>query len=465
MLPLHDTDTIAALSTPPGISAIGVIRLSGKTAITVVNSLFRGADLEQQASHTLHYGRIVSGEQVIDDVVVGIFRAPRSYTTEDVAEISCHGSPYILQKVLELLLAAGARLARPGEFTMRAFLNGRFDLAQAEAVADLIASETEMQQQLAIKQLKGGFTGDLKQLREQLIHFASLIELELDFSEEDVEFANRQQLRDLLENLQGRIGSLLRSFSYGNVVKNGVTTVIAGRPNAGKSTLLNTLLNEERAIVSEIAGTTRDVIEEKIVLDGILFRLIDTAGIREATDVIEQIGVARTFEKIAQASVLLYLFDAETATALEVCEDLGNLERENLRVVLVANKSDRCEADELHRLLGEIREMSRPDLPIFTISALKKAHINELKDYLVDVVAGGKLMQDQTIVTNARHFQSLMDAQQSLAHALTGLDGGQSGDLLAQDIRHALHALGQITGDITNEDILDSIFTKFCIGK
>jgi tRNA modification GTPase len=459
------SDTIIALSTPPGFSAISVIRLSGKNAVSLVNPNFEGTDLTKQVSHTLHFGKIISNNVVIDEVVVGLFLAPKSYTKENVVEISCHGSPYIQQKIIELLIKTGARYAKPGEFTMRAFLNGRFDLAQAEAVADLIASETEAQQQLALKQLKGGFTHDLKILREQLIHFASLIELELDFAEEDVEFANREQLRALLINLQEKIHHLIQSFTYGNVVKNGVTTVIAGRPNAGKSTLLNTLLNEERAIVSEIAGTTRDVIEEKIVIDGILFRLIDTAGIREATDVIEKIGVEKTFEKIANASVLLYLFDASTSSEIEIGEDIEKLKRDKLEILLIANKADLCHEHELGMLNNSIREICRYDYPIFEISALKKQHIDELKEYLVAVVAGGKNSQDQTIVTNARHFQFLSECEEALEHAIEGLDNKQSGDFLAQDIRHALHALGAITGEITNEDILDNIFSKFCIGK
>jgi tRNA modification GTPase len=463
MYPDKNFDTVIALSTPPGVSAIGVIRLSGMDAVSLVDQVFLGVNLKKQASHTLHFGKIVVDGVEIDEVVIGLFLAPRSYTKEDVVEISCHGSPYIQQKIIEVLLKAGARYARPGEFTMRAFLNGRFDLAQAEAVADLIASETEAQQQLAIKQLKGGFTNDLKDLREQLIHFASLIELELDFGEEDVEFANRDQLRTLLENLQNRIGLLIRSFTYGNAVKTGVTTVIAGRPNAGKSTLLNALLNEERAIVSEIAGTTRDVIEEKIVIEGILFRLIDTAGIREATDMIEKIGVEKTYEKIAAASVLVYVFDASTTSIQDLDEDLDKLKRENLSILLVANKSDLCGQTELKTLYHTIS--AHWNFPVLEISALKKQRLDEVKTILVQLVAGDRQTQDQTVVTNARHYQSLMESQQALALAITGLENKKTGDLLARDIRQALQAIGQITGDITNDDILDNIFSKFCIGK
>ena len=465
MLKNDFSDTIVALSTPPGIGAIGVIRLSGTKAIEITNTVFKGKNLLDQASHTLHFGKIEFQDQIIDEVVVSLFVAPHSYTKENIVEISCHGSPFIQQKIIEILINSGARVAKPGEFTMRAFLNGRFDLAQAEAVADLIASETETQQSLAIKQMRGGFTNDLKVLREKLIHFASLIELELDFGEEDVEFADRNDLKDLIMELQKNIGALLLSFKFGNVVKNGITTVLAGRPNAGKSTLLNALLNEERAIVSEIAGTTRDVIEEKIVLDGLLFRLIDTAGIREATDIIEKTGVQKTYEQIANASILLYIFDADTSSELDVIEDVEKLKRDNLKILLVANKTDLCHEHHLGMLHYSITELYGYDLPIFEISALNKQNIEELKDYLVAIASDGKKSQEQTIVTNVRHYQSLQETYQSLQHALDSLLQNNTGDFLAQDIRHALAALGEITGEITTDDLLDNIFSKFCIGK
>ena len=459
------SDTIVALSTPPGVGAIGVIRLSGNKAVHIVNDVFKGKNLLNQPSHTIHLGNIIDNNQIIDEVLVSLFLAPSSYTKENVVEISCHGSPYILQKIIELLLKNGARLAKPGEFTMRAFLNGRFDLSQAEAVADLIVAETETQQTLAIKQMRGGFTNDLKSLREKLIHFASMIELELDFGEEDVEFANRDELKELIIELQQNIGTLLISFKFGNVVKNGITTVLAGRPNAGKSTLLNALLNEERAIVSEIAGTTRDVIEEKIVINGLMFRLIDTAGIREATDIIEKIGVQKTYEQIANASILLYIFDANESSELVVIEDIEKLKRENLEIILVANKADLCHEHQLGMLNYSITELYGYDLPIFEISALNKQNLESLKEYLVAVASDGKTSSEQTIVTNVRHFQSLQNTNMALQHALDSLNNKNTGDLLAQDIRHALHALGEITGEITTDDLLDNIFSKFCIGK
>lgn len=459
------SDTIVALSTPPGTGAIGVIRLSGTRAVEIADSIFKGKNLLEQASHTLHFGKIVYHNQILDEVVVSLFLAPSSYTKENVVEISCHGSPYILQKIIEALLDSGARAAKPGEFTMRAFLNGRFDLSQAEAVADLIAAETETQQSLAIKQMRGGFTNDLKILREKLIHFASLIELELDFGEEDVEFANREELKALIMELQKNISALLVSFKFGNVVKNGITTVLAGRPNAGKSTLLNALLNEERAIVSEIAGTTRDVIEEKIVINGLMFRLIDTAGIREATDVIERIGVQKTYEQIANASILLYIFDANESSELVVIEDIEKLKRENLEIILVANKADLCHEHQLGMLNYSITELYGYDLPIFEISALNKQNLESLKEYLVAVASDGRTSSEQTIVTNVRHYESLQNTHHALQHALDSLHQNNTGDLLAQDIRHALHALGEITGEITTDDLLDNIFSKFCIGK
>lgn len=459
------TDTIVALSTPQGIGAIGIIRLSGTKAVEITNSIFKGKNLLNQTSHTIHFGKIVYHEKIIDEVLVSLFLAPASFTKENVVEISCHGSPFILQKIIEALIDNGARAAKPGEFTMRAFLNGRFDLAQAEAVADLIAAETETQQSLAIQQMRGGFTNDLKVLREKLIHFASLIELELDFGEEDVEFANREELKNLMIELQKNIQALLVSFKFGNVVKNGITTVLAGRPNAGKSTLLNALLNEERAIVSDIAGTTRDVIEEKIVIDGLLFRLIDTAGIREATDVIEKIGVQKTYEQIANASILVYIFDAHESSELMVIEDIEKLKRPNLEVLLVANKTDLCHEHHLGMLHYSITELYGYDLPIFEISALNKQNIDSLKDYLVAVASNGRNAQEQTIVTNVRHYQSLQETNHSLQHALESLNQNNTGDLLAQDIRHALQTLGEITGEITTDDLLDNIFSKFCIGK
>ncbi|RYE18020.1 MAG: tRNA uridine-5-carboxymethylaminomethyl(34) synthesis GTPase MnmE, partial [Sphingobacteriales bacterium] len=360
-------ETIVALATPNGVGAIGVIRLSGTDAIAIANSVFKGKDLTKQATHTIHFGHIVDGEVVLDEVLASLFVAPRSYTRENVVEISCHGSSYILESIIKLLIKRGARSAKPGEFTLRAFLNGQLDLSQAEAVADLIAANSQASQQVALQQLRGGFSSQLQNLREELIKFASLVELELDFSEEDVEFANRDQLKQLVLDTSRVISSLIRSFELGNAIKQGVNTVIAGRPNAGKSTLLNALLNEERAIVSHIPGTTRDTIEEVLNIKGINFRLIDTAGIREATDAIEQIGVARTMEKIAQTALLIYVFDAEQITIEDLNCDLQSLERPGVTILAVANKIDLLNNEQLLAL-------PKPQ-SVVPISAKNKQHI------------------------------------------------------------------------------------------
>lgn len=459
------SDTIVALATPQGIGAIGVIRLSGNYALNIVNQVFVGKNLLKQASHTLHYGKIVYDGQTIDEVVVSVFLAPSSYTKENVVEISCHGSPYILQKVIEILIQHGARTAKPGEFTLRAFLNGRFDLSQAEAVADLIASDSEISHQTAIKQMKGGFSQEIKRLREELIHFASLIELELDFSEEDVEFANRDELQSIILTLIHTIRQLSTSFSVGNVIKKGVPVVLAGRPNAGKSTLLNALVNEERAIVSDIAGTTRDAIEVPISIEGVLYRLIDTAGIREASDTIEVIGVERTFEHIKNAAVLLYIFDAYELSIEQVKDDLEKLKNDKLLIVLVANKCDLCREEELLELENSLKTMFNDNYPVIKISAGKKQHIDTLKQLLGTSLNLRKQLQDNTIITNLRHFEALNECEQALQKVSNSLLNRVQSDFLAQDIRFALNALSAITGDITTDDLLDNIFSKFCIGK
>jgi len=452
-------DTIVALSTPPGVGAIGVIRLSGPDAISISEKIMPALNLSAAAGHTMHFGIIKDGAEVLDEAVAGIFKAPHSFTCEDVVEISCHGSPYILQKVLQLILTKGARLAKPGEFTMRAFLNGRFDLSQAEAVSDLIASETKAAHHLAMNQMRGGFSGELKTLREELMHFASLIELELDFSEEDVEFANRPQLLGLLGKMQTKIKRLCESFHLGNVLKNGVSVVIAGRPNAGKSTLLNTLLNEERAIVSDIPGTTRDTIEETLVINGIAFRLTDTAGIRKATDTIEKQGVERTMQKIEQASVVIYLFDAEEMAVAEVKEDLAKLKREDkIPVFVVANKVD----------LGEekIYLDKFKDIPEVSLISAKGSHgIDKLKQQLFEKVVQGNNLNDGVILSNVRHYEELKATLQNLFKAQQGIENKLSGELVASDIRSALNHLGEITGEVTTDDLLGNIFGKFCIGK
>ncbi|WP_295771038.1 tRNA uridine-5-carboxymethylaminomethyl(34) synthesis GTPase MnmE [uncultured Mucilaginibacter sp.] len=453
-------DTIVALATPNGTGAIGVIRLSGPDAIVIANSVFKGKNLTKQASHTIHFGTITDGDLVLDEVLISIFIGPRSYTRENVVEISCHGSNYIIQSIIKLLIRQGARSAKPGEFTLRAFLNGQFDLSQAEAVADLIASDSKASQQVALQQLRGGYSSELKDLREQLVHFASMVELELDFSEEDVEFANRAQLKQLIHDLTRVIGKLIQSFELGNAVKQGINTVIAGRPNAGKSTLLNALLNEERAIVSHIAGTTRDTIEETLNINGINFRLIDTAGIREATDAIEQIGVQKTMEKISQSALLLYVFDVESITPEELSQDIQNLYKPGLPTLLVANKID-IVPDYKQKYNAALPE----DVTLVAISAKEKLHISQLKQLVYDTTIQGRLNGNETLVTNIRHLEALQKTEQALIKTLSGIDMQVTSDFLAMDIKQALHYLGEITGTVTTDDLLDNIFSKFCIGK
>ncbi|MES2457570.1 MAG: tRNA uridine-5-carboxymethylaminomethyl(34) synthesis GTPase MnmE [Bacteroidota bacterium] len=452
-------ETIVALSTPPGIGAIGVIRLSGKDAIAITNKVFSGKDLLKQESHTIHFGLIKDESVVIDEVLVSLFVAPKSYTKENVVEISCHGSNYIIQQIITLLIRHGASAAKPGEFTLRAFLNGGLDLSQAEAVADLISSDSAAAHQVAMNQLRGGFSTELNVLREQLIHFASMIELELDFSEEDVEFANREQLQDLITKITLVLSKLIRSFELGNVIKAGINTVIAGRPNAGKSTLLNALLNEDRAIVSEIAGTTRDTIEEVLNINGINFRLIDTAGIREATDTIEAIGVEKTMQKISQSAVLVYLFDVIHLSAEEIREDIARLHKPGMALIAVANKMDLSYSDRL-------KELRLPaDIQFIAISAREHQHIEELKALLYETAIGDQLSDNHTMVTNIRHVEALQRTQTALANVANGLVNPVTSDFLATDIKQALHYLGEITGQVTTDDLLENIFSKFCIGK
>ncbi|WP_414684721.1 tRNA uridine-5-carboxymethylaminomethyl(34) synthesis GTPase MnmE [Mucilaginibacter sp.] len=454
---MNKEETIVALATPNGVGAIGVIRLSGPDAITIANSVFKGKDLANQESHTIHFGQIADGDIVLDEVLVSLFIAPRSYTRENVVEISCHGSGYIIESIIKLLIKSGARGAKPGEFTLRAFLNGQLDLSQAEAVADLIASNSKASQQVAMQQLRGGFSSQLQQLRDQLVQFASLVELELDFSEEDVEFANRGQLKQLIININQVVSRLIESFELGNVIKQGVNTVIAGRPNAGKSTLLNALLNEERAIVSHIPGTTRDTIEEVLNINGINFRLIDTAGIREATDAIEKIGVERTMEKISQSALLIYVFDAVEITIEQLNSDLESLQKPGITMLAVANKAD---------LLTEEQLLSLPHTQsAIIISAKQKRHIDELKHKIYNSAVKRQLSGDETLVTNIRHLEALQKTTASLARLLTGIDTQVTSDFLAMDIKQALHYLGEITGAVTTDDLLDNIFSKFCIGK
>ncbi|WP_118975803.1 tRNA uridine-5-carboxymethylaminomethyl(34) synthesis GTPase MnmE [Taibaiella koreensis] len=460
---IANEQTIAAIATAPGIGAIGVIRLSGSDAITIADLIFKGKKLAAQQSHTLHFGHIVSPADgaEIDEVVVSLYRAPRSYTGENVVEISGHGAPYILQRILEVCIQAGARLAQPGEYTQRAFLNGKLDLAQAEAVADLIAADSFAAQQTALKQLKGGFSNDLKQLREQLIHFAALIELELDFAEEDVEFADRSQFRNLIDQLEAATTQLILSFGLGNAIKHGVSVAIIGKPNAGKSTLLNALLNEERAIVSNIAGTTRDTIEEVLNIKGLLFRLIDTAGIREhISDEIEQIGVGRSLEKMRSADVVIYLFDVQDTTPEELILQRDLLRSEGLRYLLVANKTDEQGEKEARMQFAALAN------EILFISAKSRVAVDQLKEQLYNLVSEGELNTENTIVTNARHHAALLKVAESLRDIEAGMDNRISGELMALDVRRCLHYLGEITGQVeVDRDILGTIFGKFCIGK
>ena len=450
-------DTIAAIATPPGMGAISVLRLSGSKAFHVADALFPSKDVHAFASHTIHYGLLKNKETILDEVVLSVFKGPHSYTGEDVIEISCHGSPYVQQQILNALLVHGARLALPGEFTQRAFLNGKLDLTQAEAVGDLIASQSKAAQQTSLNQLRGGFKNELEALREQLINFAALIELELDFSDEDVEFADRDQFKELVEKLQLQVEKLIQSFALGNAIKNGVRVAIIGKPNAGKSTLLNALLNEERAIVSEIAGTTRDTIEETVNIHGILFRLIDTAGIREhSTDHIENLGIERSKQNAANADIILYLLDLTDRNE----DDFSWLNAFADKTITVYNKTDVWQDANVKNTISDSAAAS------LSISAKTGVGIEELKNLLFKEAIGEKINTENTIITNARHHNALIKMQENLMAIQQGMNEGVSGDLLTIDIRGALYYLGEITGKVeVDRDILGTIFGKFCIGK
>jgi len=448
-------DTIIAPATAPGVGAIAVIRISGADAIALCTKVFT-KNLNEVKSHTLHFGNIIDGERIIDEVLVSVFKAPHSYTAENTIEISCHGSPYIQQEIIKLFLKNGARMAEPGEFTLRAYYNGKLDLSQAEAVADLIHSTSEAEHQVAISQIRGGFSNEIKKLREEIIRFASLIELELDFSEEDVEFADRSQFIALVNKTQSTIKKLIDSFAAGNVIKNGVPVAIVGKPNVGKSTLLNALLNEERAIVSSIAGTTRDTIEDEININGIKFRFIDTAGIRETKDEIESIGIEKTFEKIAQASIVLYLLDPNT-TQEEISTIKKSFEQKSdsskRKLIFVFNKTD------IHT--PSVKEAD----DVIYISAKEKQGIEKVGDKLVSIVNIGQIKVGDVIVSNSRHYDALVRAQKSLDVVLQGIQHNISNDFVAIDIRTALFELGTIVGEVSTDDLLESIFRNFCIGK
>jgi tRNA modification GTPase len=459
-------DTIVAISTPPGNGAIAVLRLSGDRSIELVDQFFKpattGKFLSVQDANTIHFGRIIEGERVIDEVLVSLFRAPHSYTGENIVEISCHGSLFIQQELLQLFIRTGARLALPGEFTRRAFLHGKMDLSQAEAVADLIASSSVASHRIAIEQMRGGFSGSLARLRSKLLNFISLIELELDFSEEDVEFADRRQLVVLITKVQDQIKRLLSSFSTGNALKNGIPVVIAGLPNVGKSTLLNSLFNEEKAIVSEVPGTTRDAIEDVLHIQGYLFRIIDTAGLRQTRDVVETIGIRKTRERLAQARIILLVADI-TMAGEELKKELNVLPGNGTReVIILANKADKLQpADLEERLKGLSFLTGKQVLPF---SAKTGFNLDKLKILLVESVK--KDLTDSSVtITNARHYEALLLAGEAVQRVMEGLSSNVSGELLAQDIREILHYLGEITGEITNDEILGNIFRNFCIGK
>lgn len=462
---MFSQDTIVALATPSGAGAIAVIRLSGPDAITLANAKFksvRNKDLTKQKTHTIHLGHIVDGTKVYDEVLVSLFKGPNSYTGENVIEISCHGSQYIQQQIIQLFLRNGCRMADAGEFTLRAFLNGKLDLSQAEAVADLIASDNEASHQIAMQQMRGGFSSEIKKLREELLNFASLIELELDFAEEDVEFADRTQFITLLSRIQEVLKRLIDSFAVGNVLKNGIPVAIVGEPNVGKSTLLNAFLNEDRAIVSDIAGTTRDTIEDEIAIGGIGFRFIDTAGIRETADVVESIGIKKTFEKIEQAQVVLYL--SPLTPAIENLESII-VEIERIKnqfplktLVVITNKKDLYTPEQIETIEAEIPST-------LFISAKTGDGVETLKNKLLEFVNTGALRNNETIVTNTRHFDALLKSLEGIERVQLGMDGGISGDLLAIDLKDALYHLGEITGQVSNDELLGNIFANFCIGK
>ncbi len=468
---MQTDDTIVALSTPQGTGAIAVIRLSGIGAIAITGKIFKGHNLAAQPSHTIHYGHIIDGDKIVDEVMVSLFRAPKSFTTEDMVEISCHGSPFISEQIIRLLIQAGARAAKPGEFTLRAFMNGRIDLSQAEAVADLIASNSDAARDLAIKQMRGGFSTQIKDLRQRLVNFTSLIELELDFSEEDVEFANRSQLIELINEIQTLLQPLIESFKLGNVLKHGVNTVIIGKPNSGKSTLLNTLLNEERAIVSHIPGTTRDTIEEVMNLRGIQFRFIDTAGIRTTTDVIELAGVERALEKLKQSSVYIYLFDVNTTTPEELLHDVKELALTEFNGLIVGNKIDTAHWNNTAPFFWILKNnpatnaVNLHDRLLF-ISAATKKNIDVLKEKLYALsIQNSALNTESVIISNMRHYEALVKASNTLTEITTGIENQITGELISLELKRTLQYLGEISGEVTNDEILGNIFGKFCIGK
>ena len=463
-----DQSTICAISTSPGVGAIAVIRLSGSDAINIANKVFQSPKREKklidQAANSLHFGHIVKDEQIVDEVVVGLFRAPHSFTGEDIVEISCHGSIYIQQRILELLISAGARMALPGEFTQRAFLNGKMDLSQAEAVADVIASSNAAAHKLAINQMRGGFSKEISALREQLLHFTAMVELELDFSEEDVEFADRRELRKLTERIEKLLRKLKDSFQLGNAIKNGIPVAIVGETNVGKSTLLNVLLNEDKAIVSDIHGTTRDVIEDVVNIHGTAFRFFDTAGIRETKDHIENLGIERSYSKLEQASIVLLVVDTHNPFNLvksRIDKIRGRINTQQ-HLIIVANKID----TGLHDTISQLEVLDLTDTEKITFIAAKtRLNIEELINYMIDTINLNEVSEQDVIVTNTRHYEILKNAHKAITRVLKGLDEGITGDFLAQDIRECLLYMAEITGEVGTEEVLGHIFKNFCIGK
>jgi len=453
-------ETIIALATPNGLGAISVIRISGLNAISVTEKLFKpkgNKKLSNQKSHTVHLGHLMKNGHELDEVLVTLFKGPHSYTGENTIEISCHGSTFIQQEIIDLFIENGIRVANPGEFTLRAFINGKMDLNQAEAVADLIASENEGSHKLAMEQMKNGFSNDLKKLRAELLHFSSMIELELDFSQEDVEFAERSEFKKLTVKIQTELEKLIDSFKSGNVLKNGISVAIAGKPNAGKSSLLNTLLNEDKAIVSDIPGTTRDSIEDSLVIDGINFRFTDTAGLRETEDIIESKGIEKTKEKINNARILIYLFDSNDTTFNEINSDIKSFKRKDLSVLLVRNKVDLKNTNQ--NLINQLEKFE-----IIEISANNIDSVSSLKKRLVNEINILNPYTD-TVISNSRHYEALMKALKAIKEVNIGLKSDISGDLLSVDIRKSIEHLAEITGEITNDDVLGNIFANFCIGK
>ncbi len=460
-----NNDTICALATANGVGALGIIRVSGNEALSVVQKSFPGKNLAKQKSHTIHYGYFMDGEEAIDEVMLSIFLAPKSFTTENSVEIAFHGSPHIGKRILETLIKNGARMAKAGEFTLRAFINGRIDLSQAEAIADVIASENEASRKVAISQLKGGITHEISFLRTDLLNFVSLIELELDFAEEDVEFADRSALNQLLDKITLKLHSLIESFQYGNAIKNGTAVAIIGKPNAGKSTLLNALLKEERAIVSNIAGTTRDTIEEVLHIKGHAFRLIDTAGLRETLDEIEAIGVKKAREKVANANILVYLADAGTADFSEDIEMIQSLLREDLKLIICATKIDEVIPTQYEKAEDTFRQTITHEFDFIKISAVENQNIQDLKNELSSYVEQLKASENNVVITNQRHFEALQKSLDAVEKVKEAITFRISTELLAYELRNALEHLGEISGEVTNDEVLGNIFSKFCIGK